>query len=63
MERVKALALYDKLLATNPEVQRKGDTMPYPYVSSLRPKATTKRKPAAATKRPRKWLTRLSDES
>ena len=29
MEREKALALYDKLLATNPDVQRKGDTMPY----------------------------------
>ena len=29
MEREKALALYDKLLATNPGVQRKGDTMPY----------------------------------
>ncbi len=29
MEREKALALYDRLLATNPDVQRKGDTMPY----------------------------------
>ncbi len=29
MERAKALALYDKLLATNPNVERKGDTMPY----------------------------------
>jgi len=29
MEREKALALYDKLLATKPDVQRKGDTMPY----------------------------------
>ncbi len=124
MERAKALALYDKLLATNPQVARKGDTMPYTslngnmfslftkenrltlrlpagereaflsrykttlseqyghvqpeyvvvpdtllsktaelkqyfdasfaYVSSLRPKPTTKKKPAAATKRPRK---------
>ena len=124
MERAKALALYDKLLATNPNVQRKGDTMPYTslngnmfslftkenrltlrlpeeereaflsrykttlseqyghvqpeyvvvpdallaktaelkphfavsytYVMSLRPKPTTKKKPAAATKRPKK---------
>ena len=29
MERKKALGLYDKLLATNPDVERKGDTMPY----------------------------------
>ena len=29
MERARALALYDKLLATNPDVERKGDTMPY----------------------------------
>ena len=29
VERAKALALYDKLLATNPKVDRKGDTMPY----------------------------------
>jgi hypothetical protein len=124
MERDKALALYDKLLATNPDVKRKGDTMPYTslngnmfslftkenrltlrlpagerevfltrykttlskqygfvqpeyvvvpdallaktaelkryfdvsyaYVTSLRPKPTTKKKPAAATKRPKK---------
>ncbi len=124
MEREKALALYDKLLATNPDVQRKGDTMPYTslngnmfslftkenrltlrlpageresflarykttlseqyghvqpeyvvvpdsllaktaelkryfdisytYVSSLRPKATTKKKPAAAKQRRKK---------
>jgi hypothetical protein len=124
MERAKALALYDKLLATNPNVQRKGDTMPYTslngnmfslftkenrltlrlpkgereafltrfkttlseqyghvqpeyvvvpdallaktpelkryfdmsyaYVTSLRPKPTTKKKSVAATKRPKK---------
>ena len=124
MEREKALGLYDKLLATNPDVQRKGDTMPYTslngnmfslftkenrltlrlpageresfltrykttlseqyghvqpeyvvvpdsllaktselkryfdisytYVSSLRPKPTTKKKTAAPTKRPKK---------
>ena len=123
MERAKALALYDKLLATIPDVARKGDTMPYTslngnmfslftkenrltlrlpagereaflarykttlseqygyvqpeyvvvpdallaktaelkryfdishaYVSSLRPKATTKKKPATAKKRSR----------
>ena len=29
MERTKAIALYDRLVATNPEVERKGDTMPY----------------------------------
>ena len=29
VESAKALALYDKLLATNPKVDRKGDTMPY----------------------------------
>jgi hypothetical protein len=29
MDRAKALALYDKLLSTNPDVERKGDTMPY----------------------------------
>jgi hypothetical protein len=29
MERTAALALYEKLVATNPRVQRKGDTMPY----------------------------------
>lgn len=29
MDRAKALALYEKLVATNPEVERKGDTMPY----------------------------------
>jgi len=29
MERAKALALYEKLVATNPDVERKGDTMPY----------------------------------
>jgi hypothetical protein len=124
VERAKALALYDKLLATSPQVERKGDTMPYTslngnmfslftkenrltlrlpagereafltrykttlsqqygyvqpeyvvvpdtllpktaelkhyfdisyaYVSSLRPKATTKKKPAAAKKRPKR---------
>jgi len=124
MERARALALYDKLLATNPDVERKGDTMPYTslngnmfslltkenrltlrlpagdresflaryettiseqyghvqpeyvvvpdallaktaelkryfdisyaYVSSLRPKATTKKKSAAVKKRPKK---------
>jgi hypothetical protein len=29
MEWSKALALYEKLVATNPAVERKGDTMPY----------------------------------
>jgi len=29
MERAKALALYEKLVSTNPEIERKGDTMPY----------------------------------
>ena len=29
MEWSKALALYEKLVATNPKVERKGDTMPY----------------------------------
>ena len=29
MDRSKALALYDALIATNPAVQRKGDTVPY----------------------------------
>jgi hypothetical protein len=29
MEWSKALALYEKLIATNPAVERKGDTMPY----------------------------------
>jgi hypothetical protein len=29
MDRAKALALYEKLVATNPEIERKGDTMPY----------------------------------
>jgi hypothetical protein len=53
MERVRALALYDKPLATNPEVQRKRCfEMSYTYVSSLRPKATTRKKPVAAKKRP-----------
>jgi hypothetical protein len=29
MERAAALELYEKLVATNPKVERKGDTMPY----------------------------------
>jgi hypothetical protein len=29
MDRDEALALYEKLVATNPAVERKGDTMPY----------------------------------
>ena len=29
MDRTAALALYEKLVATNPRVERKGDTMPY----------------------------------
>ena len=29
MERSKALDLYERLVATNPRVERKGDTMPY----------------------------------
>jgi hypothetical protein len=29
MEWSKALAIYEKLVATNPQVERKGDTMPY----------------------------------
>src|SRR5215510_7373566 len=29
MDRSAALALYDALIATNPEVERKGDTVPY----------------------------------
>ena len=29
MERAAALQLYEKLVATNPRVERKGDTMPY----------------------------------
>ncbi len=29
MDRSLALALYEKLVATKPEVERKGDTMPY----------------------------------
>ena len=29
MERSAALAAYEKLVATSPEVERKGDTMPY----------------------------------
>jgi TfoX/Sxy family transcriptional regulator of competence genes len=29
MDYAEKLALYEKLVATNPDVQRKGDTMPY----------------------------------
>ena len=29
MERTKAIELFDKLVGTNPRVERKGDTMPY----------------------------------
>ena len=29
MDRARSLELYEKLVATNPEVERKGDTMPY----------------------------------
>ncbi|MGZ4778356.1 MAG: hypothetical protein ACXVIJ_02350 [Thermoanaerobaculia bacterium] len=29
MDRTAALELYEKLVATNPQVERKGDTMPY----------------------------------
>jgi len=29
MDRSAALVLYEKLIATNPSVERKGDTMPY----------------------------------
>jgi len=29
MERMAALELYEKLVATNPRLERKGDTMPY----------------------------------
>jgi hypothetical protein len=29
VERAKALELYENLVATNPKVERKGDTMPY----------------------------------
>ena len=29
MERAKAIELYERLVATNPEIERKGDTMPY----------------------------------
>jgi hypothetical protein len=29
VDRTAALALYEKLVATNPQVERKGDTMPY----------------------------------
>jgi hypothetical protein len=29
LERAAALQLYEKLVATNPRVERKGDTMPY----------------------------------
>ena len=29
MERKKAIELFDELVATNPRVERKGDTMPY----------------------------------
>ena len=29
MDRSKAIELYEKLVATNPDVERKGDTMPY----------------------------------
>jgi hypothetical protein len=29
VDRAKALELYEKLVATNPKVERKGDTMPY----------------------------------
>ena len=55
MERVQALALYDKPLATNPGVQRKRYfDRSYTYVSSLRPEATTKTKPVAAKQRPAK---------
>ena len=44
------LALYEKLVATNPKVERKGDTMPYTtYAGSLKPKATSRK--TAAKKR------------
>lgn len=29
MDRTKALSLYEKLVATHPGIERKGDTMPY----------------------------------
>jgi hypothetical protein len=43
----------DSLLAKTPELKRYFD-ISYTYVSSLRPKATTKKKPASAKKRPKK---------
>jgi len=33
MNRERNLELYEKLVATNPEVERKGDTMPYTSVN------------------------------
>lgn len=57
MERAKALALYEKLLATNPDVERKGDTMPYTSLNGnmfslfTKENRLTKKKPAAAKKR------------
>ena len=33
MDRSAALALFEKLVATNPQVERKGDTMPYTSVN------------------------------
>jgi hypothetical protein len=47
------VALYEKLVATNPAVKRKGAANPYTslnisfqYVYGLKPKPTTRKKPA-----------------
>ena len=67
MNRERNLELYEKLVATNPEVERKGDTMPYTSVNghmfSLFTKddqLTLRLPPAELEKFLKKYKTKLS---